>query len=108
MSPNRTLRAGLALLFMLMLPLQGFAAMPACGHHEAASPASQHHCDGAPGAAHHPSCGDCCGCAAVALSFMHFTAPPPAMAPEIAVAKLRSPPVGILDRLDRPPRCILA
>jgi len=107
MTSNRTFRAAVALLFALMLPLRGIAMMPACAHPDAASPAPQHHCDRAPAAAHHTSCGDCCGCTAVTLSSIRWTAPRPT-APEIAVAPPRSPPAGILDRLDRPPRLLLA
>jgi len=110
MSQNRTFRAAIVLLFALMLPLRGIAMMPACGHPDvvspdAASPAPQHHCDRA-AATHHANCGDCCGCTAVTLTSIRWTAPRPA-APEIAVAPPESPPEGILDRLDRPPRLIL-
>jgi len=122
MRPNRTSRAVAALLFALMLPLRGMAMMPACGHLDAASPdvtspdvvsphaaspAPQHYCDRAPAAAHHTSCGDCCGCTAVMLTPIRWTAPRPT-APESAAAPPGSPPAGILDRLDRPPRLILA
>jgi hypothetical protein len=107
MRPNRTSRAVVALLFALLLPLRGIAMMPACGHPEAASAAPQHHCDRAPASVHHTSCGDCCGCTAVTLTSIRWTAQRPT-APEIAVAPPGSPPAGILDRLDRPPRLILA
>jgi hypothetical protein len=106
MRPNRTFRTAVALLLALLLPLQGYAAMPACGH-QTASPVSQHHCDRSPAAAHHPSCGDCCGCAAPALTSVNWSAPRPPV-PEFAVAEPGFPPAGILDRLDRPPRLILA
>lgn len=104
---NRTRCVGFALLFALLLPLRGFAALPACGHAEAAAQAAQHHCGHAPAADHHPNCGDCCGAAAMALTPIRWAAPRPTP-PEITLAALGFPPAGILDRLDRPPRLILA
>jgi hypothetical protein len=106
MRPNRTIKAAVALLFVLLLPLRGMAMMPACGHSDAGPSAPQHHCDRAP-AAHHTSCGDCCGGTAIALTPIRWTAPRPT-APETAVAAPGSSPTGIIDRLDRPPRLILA
>lgn len=113
MRPNRTLRMGFALLFTLMLPLQGYAAMPSCGqpdhavHHPAAHMAAHHsaahHCTREPAAAHHAGCGDCCCTVAIALTPSSWVAPILA-APEISDASIGSPPLAALDRLDRPPR----
>jgi hypothetical protein len=102
MKLNRTLRAGFALLFALLLPLQGYAAMSSCGSRDAASSAGPHHCASAPAALHHHHCSDCCG-AAIAPPGDIFLAPHP-RSPDITVAEPASPPVGFLDRLDRPPR----
>jgi hypothetical protein len=102
MKLNRTLRAGFALLFALLLPLQGYAAMSSCGSRDAASSAGPHHCDREAAALHHHHCGDCCGVAiAPAADLWH--APHP-RSPDITVAEPASPPMGFLDRLDRPPR----
>jgi hypothetical protein len=122
---NRTLQVGFALLLTLMLPLQGYAAMPGCGQLDrtnsstdsntekslvAALPAlqhpMQHHCARGSSATHHHGCGNCCCGAAMALMAAHWIAPL-LTAPEISLAVPGSPPTVTLDRLDRPPRPIL-
>jgi hypothetical protein len=105
MGLNATHRAGFALLFALLLPLQGYAAMPDCPRHERAAAAATAplHCAGGTAAIHRHGCGnDCCG-AAIALWPVHFIAPL-LPAPQISVAAPGFPPQGLLDRLDRPPR----
>ena len=109
---NLTLRAGFALLLTLLLPLQGYAAMPACGQHDqtalsaantAASQAIQHHCAPESTLSHHHSCDNgCCG-AAIALTSVRWSAPLQS-ASQISNAVFWSPPTVTLDRLDRPPR----
>lgn len=109
---NSTVRAGFALLLALMLPLQGYAAMPVCGQHghsnaaAGASPA-QHHCTLGPQAIHLHGCGDCCCGTAAALTYVQWIAPR-LIAPEISGAVPGSAPSVTLDRLDRPPRLIPA
>jgi hypothetical protein len=116
MRMHRTLRAALALLWALMLPLQGYAASPACGQHDPKSPSSagapatstaQHHCTGGAAATHHRDCGNCCGAAAIVLTHPHWIAPLPAPS-EISNSVVGFPPTVALDRLDRPPRSIPA
>jgi hypothetical protein len=123
---NRTLHVGFALLLTLMLPLQGYAAMPGCGqpdHTNSSTDSSaanslpallpalqhsmQHHCARGSTVTHHHGCGNCCGGAAIALMATGWIAPL-VTAPGISVAVLGSPPTVTLDRLDRPPRLILA
>jgi hypothetical protein len=119
---NRTLHVGFALLLILLLPLQGYAAMPSCGqldHTKSSAENSlaaplpalqhtmQHHCTRGSTAMHHHGCGNCCCGAAIALLAAHWIAPLMA-APGIFAAVLGSPPAVTLDRLDRPPRFILA
>jgi hypothetical protein len=111
MSLNRSLRAGFALLFALMLPLQGYAAMPVCREASAADSAPQAHCAGAP-ALQHPkvhrhNCDNCCCGAAMALTAADFIAPM-LTAPDISGTALWPPPTAAIDRLDRPPRFIPA
>jgi hypothetical protein len=112
MRPNRTLRVGFALLFALMLPLQGYAAMPDCGQpghairypaHMAAHHSAAPHCTQEPAASHHSGCGDCCCAIAIALAPIGWAAPR-LSAPEISDTLIWSPPAVALDRLDRPPR----
>jgi hypothetical protein len=106
MRPNRTLRVGFALLFALMLPLQGYAAMPSCGQPDHAvqhAHTAAHHCTQEPAAAHHSGCGECCCAIAIALAPIEWTAPR-LTAPEISDTLIWSPPAVALDRLDRPPR----
>jgi hypothetical protein len=104
---NRTLRAGFALLVALMLPLQGYTAMPDCGHSVAASPTARAHCTGGPTSTHRQGCGTCCCTAAIALTAVDWIAPR-RIAPEVSLALLWSPPTVTLDRLERPPRFIPA
>jgi hypothetical protein len=129
MSLNRTIR-GFALLLALMLPLQSYAATPACARSPVLESAAPHHCAGERAAAHgdhsageraafhgnhsaggfasHTNhCGDCCGGTAIALTPLQWSAPRLA-APESSRAILWSPPTVTADRLDRPPRFILA
>jgi len=108
MKLTRTLRVAFAWL-SLVLPLQGFAAAP-CGLSDpmsaagaAVSPATQHHCAPASSTSHHPSCGTCCCGVAIAPLPGAFIAPLPTPS-EIFNAVFSSPPEGVLDRLDRPPR----
>jgi hypothetical protein len=116
MKLNRTLRLGFALLLTLMLPLQGYAAMPACGQPvqsnigvetDAAAPTAQQHCVREASTAHHHSCGNSCCGAVVATTAVQWAAPLPTSS-EISFIELRFPPELALDRLDRPPRFILA
>jgi hypothetical protein len=119
---NRTLHVGFALLLTLMLPLQGYAAMPSCGelgHTDSSTEQSvaaplpalqhsmQHHCTRGSTAIHHHGCGNCCCGAAIALMAADWIAPLMS-APGISMAVLGLPPTVTLDRLDRPPRLILA
>jgi len=113
---NRTLRAGFALLVALVLPLQGYAAMPNCGQLDhrnsrmdsiAAPQTPRAHCTGAPTASHHQGCGTCCCAAAMALTPVDWIAPR-LIAPEVSLSLLGRPPAVTLDRLERPPRFIPA
>jgi hypothetical protein len=122
MRPNRTLRFGFALLLALLLPLQGYAAMPACGQHDQAhsgvagmTASAHHHCEHGTtagdlhahtGHAHNGHCDHCCCGLAIAASSDRWIAPRLA-APEISHVNLWFPPTVTLDRLDRPPRPIL-
>jgi hypothetical protein len=103
---KQSLRAGFALLFALMLPLQGYSAMPVCRDSSVASSAPQTHCAGSP-AVHHRTCDNCCCGAAMALTPADFIAPR-LTAPDISDASLWPAPLVALDRLDRPPRFIPA
>jgi hypothetical protein len=117
---NRTLRFGFAMLLALLLPLQGYAAMPACAQHDQAnsgvadmiaSATAHHHCvqgstagNGHSGNSH---CNNgCCG-VAIAATSSQWIAPLPS-APGISHVILWFPPTVTLDRLDRPPRHIPA
>jgi hypothetical protein len=106
MSFDRSLRAGFALLFALMLPLQGYAAMPPCREASVATSDPQTHCAGSP-AVHHHHCHNCCCGAAIVLTAADFIAPL-LTAPDISDAALWRPPTVAIDRLDRPPRFIPA
>ena len=124
---KRTLRFGFALLLALMLPLQGYALMPACAPHDQAIPRTagmtassmaRHHCEhvtpagnsdssngnGHSGAGHCDNC--CCGVAIAATSARWIA--PQLTAPEISHLVLWFPPTVTLDRLDRPPRHLSA
>jgi hypothetical protein len=112
MRPNRTLRVGFALLLALLLPLQGVTAMPNCAEPVASpAPAPPHsghlHCAREAAVTHHHGCGNCCCAAAIAVITARWIAPL-LSAPQISVAVLGFPPTVTLDRLDRPPRLILA
>jgi hypothetical protein len=114
MWPNRIFRIGFALLLSLMLPLQGYAAMPVCAQHEqsasstaesAASQAGQHHCEH--GTVSHHHCDNCCCGVAIALAAAPWTPPLPS-ALQASGAAPESSPTTRLDRLDRPPRSHIA
>jgi hypothetical protein len=96
----------LALLLVLMLPLQGFAAAFSCETHEAAAAAAassgDQHCPHASSAVQHHACGTCC-CAGMVVTPLQW-APPRSISPQVRVPLLFSPPKIVLDRLDRPPR----
>jgi len=100
MKRHRTPTLELALLLVLMLPLQGFAAAAGCAASTAATAADQHCAHGA--AAQHHSCGTCCSAAIVVTSF-HW-APPQTLRPQVSMPPLPAAPKLALDRLDRPPR----
>jgi|HubBroStandDraft_5_1064220.scaffolds.fasta_scaffold31071_2 hypothetical protein len=103
---NRGFRAGFILLFALMLPLQGYAAMPVCREGAVASSAPHAHCAGA-ATVHHHNCDNCCCGAAMVPAPTDFLAPR-LTAPDIADAAPGRTPAVALDRLDRPPRFIAA
>jgi len=96
----------LALLLVLMLPLQGFAAAFGCEPHAAAAAtsATHQHCPHASSAVQHHACGTCC-CAAVVVTPLQWV-PPRSISPQVRVPLLFSPPKIVLDRLDRPPRVL--
>jgi hypothetical protein len=116
---NRMPRFGFALLLALLLPLQGYAAMPACAPHDRANagaagmtasahPHCEHgtitvdlHADTGHGRIGHCDNG-CCG-VAIAAASARWTAPL-LIAPAISHVILWFPPTVTLDRLDRPPR----
>ncbi len=105
----RGLRAGFSMLFMvLLLPLQGHGAMPACNEAasadtRAAAPAAQDHC----AASHQHHCNHGCCSAAMALTTARFGAPR-SPAAEIPCSAVAHAPEGALERLDRPPRFVPA
>lgn len=107
MKLNRSLRLGIALLFALVLPLQGYAAMTSCARfdHAVQIPVHSmaHHCAHSAPATHHPGCGDCCCTVGIVPTPGDWSAPGAAV-PEIAAAWIGSPPTVALERLDRPPR----
>ena len=124
---NLKLRMGFAMLVALLLPLQGYAAMPVCTTGAAAAPmqaaaapmhaaetpmhagaatAAGHDCAGA-NTVHRHGCNQCCCGAAIVLAPVDFIAPHFGV-PEIASAPIAPSPEGALDRLDRPPRFVLA
>jgi hypothetical protein len=117
---HRTLRFGFAMLLALILPLQGYAAMPACGQHDeansdvagmTASSTAHHHCEhGTTAGNGHSGNGHCnngcCG-VAIAATYSRWIAPL-LSAPGISHVILWFPPTVTLDRLDRPPRHISA
>jgi hypothetical protein len=113
---NRSLRFGFAMLLALLLPLQGYAAMPACGQHDPANSSvagmtaastAHHHCERGTAAGdlhyHNGHCDNCCCGVAIAATSVQWIAPL-LSAPEISQVILWFPPTVTLDRLDRPPR----
>jgi hypothetical protein len=103
---NRKLCGRIALLFALLLPLQGLVALPACAAHAAAGSTAHGHCAPELAPTHHHACGSCCCAAASALPPAQWI-PPYRTAAVISAAVVHSPPAVALDRLDRPPRFIL-
>ena len=109
---NPAVRGAIALMFAVVLLMQGFALAPPCiegGAAAAPAATSSHaataahdHCShGRTGA--HTGCGGSCCLVALAIAVAHWTAPAPVTA-RIATAGLRVPPGVAPDRLDRPPR----
>ncbi|HWW29223.1 MAG TPA: hypothetical protein VNY80_04360 [Steroidobacteraceae bacterium] len=101
MNRHRTRILELALLLVLLLPLQGFATALSCGSFDAAPAAAQHCAHGSAAVQHH-HCGTCCS-AAIVVTPLHW-APPRATRPDVSLPLLISPALVALDRLDRPPR----
>jgi len=99
MKRRRTSTLELALLLVLMLPLQGFATAASCAAFDTAA-AAEHHCPHGTAVQHH-SCGTCCF-AAIAVTSLQWT-PPRSRRPVASFPLLFSPPKLALDRLDRPP-----
>jgi hypothetical protein len=98
-----------ALLAAVMLPLQGFASAFGCGPFAAA--VSSEHCnhaaEHAAGTSQHHDCGTCCSVAALSAAPLLWAAPR-LTSPKLFLPLFWSPPAVVLDRLDRPPRFILA
>jgi hypothetical protein len=92
MIPRRA-RFKLAILLVLMLPVQSLSAMSVCG---------SHHCDPVSVTPLHHSCGTCCA-VGIAAAPLRWAAPRLPM-PEVSSVTLLPAPNAILDRLDRPPR----
>jgi hypothetical protein len=109
MKPFRARMLEFALLVAVMLPLQGFASASGCGPLGVVS--STEHCDHASGhaagAAQHHECGTCCSVAALSAAPLWWAAPR-LTSPKLFLPLFWSPPAVVLDRLDRPPRFILA
>jgi len=110
----RKLKVVFALLLALTLPLQGYAAAANCGpasaHTAALHAGPSSHCASVHhhlSVHHYHDCGNGCCVAAIALTPARWTVPRPA-APEIAGRLISPPPAVSLDRLDRPPRPLLA
>jgi hypothetical protein len=106
------IRLGIALLIALLLPLQGYGAMPTCGERvpaniRAAASAVQHHCTRAATATQQHKCSQGCCSAAMTLTAARFIAPRPGAA-KITSCTTALAPEGSLERLDRPPRFVLA
>jgi hypothetical protein len=102
---NRTFGSRTALLFALLLPLQGLAAPQQCAGASAAS-TIHIHCASDLKAGQHHGCGNCCCAAAIAPTPQYIVAPPKTPA-HIPVTVQSSAPDVAVDRLDRPPRFIL-
>lgn len=107
----RKIRVGFAMLIALLLPLQGYGAMPKCSERvptgiRADASAVQHHCARAKTATHQHNCThDCCS-VAMALTAARFIAPR-SSASDITCSAIALAPEGALERLDRPPRFVL-
>jgi hypothetical protein len=100
------------MLIALLLPLQGYGAMPTCSERvpttiRATASAVQHHCIRAKTATHQHNCSHGCCSAAMALTAARFIAPRSSAA-EITCSAIALAPEGALERLDRPPRFVLA
>ena len=100
------------LLMALLLPLQGYGAMPACSEPaptgmRATAPTAQDHCARSKTVAHQHNCTHGCCSAAMGLTALRFIAPRSGAA-EITCSTLAHAPEGVLERLDRPPRLVLA
>lgn len=94
-------RIAFSLLLVLLLPLQGYAAMTQCAAARAAQEA-RHPCGSNTADIHRHKCGTCCATAiAPAYSPWAPSLRTPAVSPP---AVLSPPPIILLDRLDRPPR----
>jgi hypothetical protein len=98
-----------ALLLAVMLPLQGFAAASGCGPFGATSLTEHcaHAAHHAAGAGQYRDCGTCCSVAAISITPSLWAAPR-LTSPKIFLPLVWSAPAVALDRLDRPPRFILA
>ncbi len=106
------IRVGFAVLIALLLPLQGYGAMPTCSERvapviSAAASAMQHQCTHAKTATHQHNCTHACCGVAMALTAARFVAPRPGAA-KITCSAIALAPEGALERLDRPPRFVLA
>jgi hypothetical protein len=100
------------MLIALLLPLQGYGAMPICSERvptgiSADASAVQHHCTRAKTATHQHNCTHGCCSVAMALTAAGFAAPRSSAA-EITCSAIALAPAGALERLDRPPRLGLA
>jgi hypothetical protein len=97
------------LLVAVVLPLQGFASASACVPFGSAS--LSEHCDHgagrATGTGQHHGCGTCCSVAAISEA-PQWQAAPRLKSPKLSLPLFWSLPAVVLDRLDRPPRLILA
>jgi hypothetical protein len=108
----RKIRVGFAVLIALLLPLQGHGAAPTCNDRapigiSAPAVAVQHPCTHAKTATHQHNCTHGCCSVAMALTAARFIAPR-CSGSEITRSALALAPEGALERLDRPPRFVLA
>ena len=116
---NPTLRAGFALLLVVMMSLRGAGASAGCTALDpahlgtdgsAAAHASEQHCTQGVTRVYRHGCGECCEkccAAAVALTAVHWN-PPHTGAADVSAALEWPPPSYPIDRLDRPPRTLRA
>jgi len=110
---NSTVRSAIALMFAVVLMMQGFALAPPCVGIGGSSAAPAATSGPAAGAAHdhcnhggtgaHLGCGGSCCLVALATAVVRWTAPAP-VAARITAAEIMAPPRVAPDRLDRPPR----